>query len=177
MKGGKGGHNGRSVKHARLVYGEGGDDGAWLKYVKKLLYQRNNDFVVKVKNGSGGSPVEVINDMVKLPEFKQYPSKCVVFDGDRAETAAAIERAKQLEIAVIVSQGCLEEELLIIAGKRSRVASTRRTSLDTRLIKKQFINECGGHNERSYAIHFPEELLDKKRLTNPWLDVVMRLFE
>lgn len=177
MKNRKGEQPNRSVKQTRLVYGEGGDDGSWLKYLKSLLCRRSSNFVVKVKNGSGGSPVEVINDMTKLVEFSQYTSKYAVFDGDRAETEAAIRQATQCGINVIVSTGCLEEELLIIAGKRSRVSSTRRTSLDTRLIKKQFIVECGGHNERGYAMHFPLELLEQKRSDSEWLDSLMKLFE
>lgn len=167
----------RLVKDARLAFGEGGDDSAWLKYIKTLLYRRDDDFIVRVKHGTGGSAIDVVESMMKLDEFDQYAVKYVIFDGDRAEVCAAVEKAHKNGIVPIVSKRCLEEELLIIAGKRSRVSSTRRTSLDTRLIKKQFIVECGGHNERSYAMHFPLELLEQKRSDSEWLDSLMKLFE
>lgn len=177
MKNRKGEQPNRSVKQTRLVYGEGGDDGSWLKYLKSLLCWRSSNFVVKVKNGSGGSPVEVINDMTKLVEFSQYTSKYAVFDGDRAETEAAIRQATQCGINVIVSTGCLEEELLRIAGKKLKVSSSRGTNIDTRLIKEQFISECGKHNEYCCAKHFPLGVLEKKRSGSEWLDQIMKIFE
>ena len=167
----------RLVKDARLAFGEGGDDSAWLKYIKTLLYRRDDDFIVRVKHGTGGSAIDVVESMMKLDEFDQYAVKYVIFDGDRAEVCAAVEKAHKNGIVPIVSKRCLEEELLRIAGKKLKVSSSRGTNIDTRLIKEQFISECGKHNEYCYTKHFPLGVLEKKRSGSEWLDQIMKIFE
>lgn len=167
---------GRVIKESRLVYGEGSDDGSWLKYIKSLLYRRNCGFTVKVKNGEGGSPVEVVCSMIKLTEFNQYDVRYALFDDDRKEVAEAIELAQEHDIIPLISHGCLEAELLTIIGK-SAVISRLKTSINTGAIKKKFKKECGGHNEYDYARHFPRQLLDQVRGNNEWLDKIMQLFE
>lgn len=175
MKSGQSGR--RLVKDTRLAFGEGGDDGAWLKYIKTLLYQRDDDFIVRVKHGTGGSAIDVVESMMKLDEFDQYVVKYVILDGDRAEVCEAVDKAHKNGIISIVSKRCLEEELLRIADKKLRVSSRRGTSIDTRPIKEQFINECGRHNKYCYDKYFPLEVLKRKRASNEWLDQVMKIFE
>lgn len=166
----------RTIREPRLVYGEGGDDATWLKYVKSLLYSRSYNFVISINNGNGGSPVEVVRSMMKLTGFDQYVDRHVLFDSDREEVEEAVELARKNSITPIISRGCLEAELLAIAGK-GVVIPKCGNSMNTRRIKQKFIEECGGHGERNYERYFPKQLLDRARTDNEWLDKIMCLFE
>lgn len=162
----------RRIVIPSLAYGEGSDDEEFLRYIKRTYAQHKT---VKFDNGHGGSPTEVVATMLRRNDFSAYGSKIVLFDDDRPETKEAISNAKEKQILPVVSQQCIEYELLKIIGANKKALSRAKTSSQN--AKKEFAKYGCEHTQESYAKNFPKDQLDKTRKTNNWLNAIIEFFE
>ena len=172
----------RYVKSLKCFgYGEGSADKNWLKYLKKLYIDRGKG-IVYIDGDSGGSPKSVIEEMSRQPSFDAYPKKVVVVDDDRGESemmeAERYIKSNDLEVKIIVSECCLEYELLKISGCLDDNGLSKLKNKASSEIKKIYKEKCGGYSKEDFAKHFPKNKLDEARKTSPWLDgIIKNVFE
>ncbi len=156
-----------------LLCGEGSNDEAWLKYLKSIFATRNCR--VKICNGGGGSPTSIIRKMTHREEFNYYTHRYVLIDSDRPETEEALIKARKNNIAVIISEQCLEVELLKLCNVTGNVL--KRVKEDSKKAKEEFA-KIGKHDSKSYSKLFPKTLLlTERKKGNKWLDELIGVFE
>lgn len=162
----------RATITTSLVYGEGSDDEEFLKYIKQTYTPRKT---VRFKNGHGGDPVQVVKTMLKCIDFSAYDKRMVLFDDDRLGAEEAICIARKECIFPVVSNQCLEYELLKILGVNKAVLG--RARMDSRSAKREFANCSCKHTQESYKTRFSKDKLDKARKTSQWLNDIIDFFE
>lgn len=163
----------RTQRNTILVYGEGSDDMAWIKYIKSLFAREKSG--IKIDEGGGGSPVEVLEKMMKRREFLEYDKRYALVDSDRPEIDKARQFAKENRIDLMISRGCLEFELLSICGASKKVLN--RAKIKSENAKVEFKKKCK-HTEKDYSKAFPKNKLMAERLKgNEWLDRLISIFE
>lgn len=162
----------RLIKNNTLFAGEGSDDVKFLNHIKTLYMIKGKR--IKIVNGTGGSPISVIEKMVKRPEFFDYERKYALLDDDREEITEAIEYAEKVGVNIITSETCLEFEQLRLLGVRNKIMN--RIKRNSKLAKEEFHKYMSGHSYDFDKI-FPYDLLDNERQNNAWLDKIIRVFE
>lgn len=160
-------------KRTKLIYGEGDNDQTWLSYLKSLFAK--NQSGIKIDNGSGGSPDSVLEKMMKRREFYEYAEKYALLDSDRKEIDIAKGIAEKNGIILIVSEGCLEFELLKIYGIPKM--TLKRLKSNSNNAKSEFKKICR-HNPDNYKKIFPKELLiGEYKKGNNWIKELIDVFE
>lgn len=117
----------RSRKKSILFLGEGADDEMFLRCIKNNFGSINKN--VKIIDGHGGSPISIVEDLIKNELFDHKGSQYILMDSDRSKEELDLAKKKIKECSsikcVVYSKKCLEEELLKILtpsdiGKNSR---------------------------------------------------------
>lgn len=162
----------RAQIQTTMAYGEGSNDETWLIYIKELYAKGKRG--IKIKNGGGGSPESVIIRMTKNIAFSEYERKFALIDSDRGHIDEARNLAKKNGITLIVSNQCLEVELLKIKNVSKSVRKI--ISTNSKEAKKEFLRRCS-HNQDNYRKVFPKKVLNSERKKSKWLDSIIRIFE
>lgn len=114
-------NKGRRVRRVRLtsliVVGEGPHDEAFLKHLKDLYDDRNNNQRVKIESADGGSPREILK-YVARKMHTSYDSQYVLIDSDVPISHHDQKYAARNNIEIIQSTPiCLEGMLLDVLGE------------------------------------------------------------
>ena len=70
---------------SRLIVGKGKTEKVFLDHLKSLYLPRGGDLIVKVDQGKGGSPREVLRSAVRIAHRAEYSSCYLMVDGDCCE--------------------------------------------------------------------------------------------
>lgn len=109
----------RSVnKTTLLVMGEGEHDKAFLSHMKGIYHQRRSGSKVTLDFSSGGSPHDIIKDMLKKSRHVGYDQKFILMDSDVPVKQQDINAANNSGIRILYSKPlCLEGMLLSILAQ------------------------------------------------------------
>lgn len=164
----------RQRKKSALFLGEGADDVMFLKCVKAAFSVSNKN--IKLIDGHGGSPVSIVEDLIKNELFDPKGTQYILMDSDRPREELA--RAKQLLAKhssikkVVYSKKCLEEELLKIADPDKTVKNKPKTSQELKTILKKHCKDS-----KDYERIFTKKKLNEARKNSAWLDSIIKIFE
>ena len=71
------------AKHVILLYGEGMGEEMFLKHLRKHYKPRYSDTQIVIKSGTGGSPLDIVNQAAKESERRKRERCIVIMDNDR----------------------------------------------------------------------------------------------
>lgn len=151
----------RSANITLLMYGEGLGEEMFLKHLRSI-YSQNSGTTVKIRNGKGGNPSNIIISAINEPG--DFNRRIVILDSDadEQEMEKAHVNAKQKNIELIENHPCLEAILLSIL--RSGESFSNKTSA---WCKKEFESNYIERKKRKdiaeYKKIFTKNLLDKQR--------------
>lgn len=169
----------RNTKTTVLIVGEGATDKAFLRHLKNIYVFREDDIVVKVEKGSGGSPACVIKKTIDLSNNKAYDRRLVIVDGDLklildSDLRRRIRENPQIKIIQIYP--CIEGLFLEILEhpnfSRHRVLSSFCKSEFEKYIPADKQTE-----ELAYSSLFPKEKLEFRRKRIKELDIILRTMQ
>lgn len=151
----------RSAERTLLVYGEGLGEEVFLKYLRGL-YSQNSGFKVKIRNGKGGTPTNIV--MCAVNEPGSFDRKVVVLDNDKSdqEMNHARSEAKQRGIEFLENSPCLEATLLAILrpgqnflGKTSEWCKSK--------FESNYMDEKKRTELEEYKKVFSKQILDNQK--------------
>lgn len=164
----------RSRRELILFFGEGAAEEAFLKCVRNNFNTSGKN--IKIIDGYGGSPISLVEHLVKNELFDPKGVQFILMDHDRHENEinlAKKEIKKHTSIKpVIFSQKCLEEELLKIISPEDSSKFAGKTS---RELKDIFKKKC--KSMKDYERIFTREALMQGRVNNKWLNSIIGVFE
>jgi len=146
----------RRVKLTTLiVVGEGAHDKAFLNHMKSIYDGRTSGQKVTINSADGGSPVDIINTVIRKHSHTDFDKRYVLLDSDVPITQQARIRAKRSKIELVESTPvCLEGMLLEILGQRVRGTNGAcKAALHPQLAGQPT-------NPRAYVALFPQQVLD-----------------
>lgn len=163
----------RQASKTLLAFGEGFNDGIFLKHLKKL-YAFNTDIAITVKKGKGGDAKSIVVEAIKTPGA--FDKKVVVLDNDKPtnEMAGARKVAKSNGIELLENTPCLESLLISIVDKKP---NGKNSSWCKSKFESKYLNKNKRGEPDKYDRLFPKNLLDSKRLTIPELDKLISIME
>lgn len=104
---------------SRLIVGEGKTEKVFLDHLKSLYLARRGDLIVKVDQGKGGSPRELLRSAIRIADRAQYSRRYLVVDGDCCEVGFE-EEARTEGFEAIVLDPCFEAMALRVLGCRRK---------------------------------------------------------
>jgi len=151
-----------------LAYGEGSTERAFLKYLRDVYCNRYSGISIKVKNGGGGSPEDVLDKTIKNKYSGDYQNTFILLDTDKKWSNEFKQKAKKNEIKLIGSVPCMEGLFLLILINKS--SGQCKKEFEKRYLdkKKKLIPE-------NYKKIFPKKLLEKRRKKIPILDEIISI--
>jgi hypothetical protein len=155
----------RSARGTAQIVVEGFTEEAFCKHLKSI-YARDCGVRVEIHNARGGSPQDVIQAALNRPGFDRT---FVFFDTDIALPPTWAAKARRAAHIPITPSPCVEAFLLAILG--------HPCPADTTTCKRAFdaiLPPPDKYDPRTYARHFPKELLDASR--HPLLDTLRSAF-
>lgn len=164
----------KKQKRTVLFFGEGADENAFLKYIRRL-YAHNASVKITIRDGNGGSADMVVK---KASNFTgDFDHRIAMIDNDKPqkEMTAARKMAKESNIDLIECEPCLEGLLLTIIEQRS--VSSKTSKQCKREFEKKHICENKRCDVDEYARVFPKDVLDDARKRIPELDRIIRFME
>lgn len=165
----------RSASRTVLMYGEGLHEEVFLKYLKGL-YSRDSGVGVKIRNGKGGTPMNIVINAVNEPGA--FDRRIVILDNDKSEQEmnSARKGAQQKGVELLENSPCLEAILLAIL--RTGKTFSKKTSA---WCKSEFESNYLDNKKRTeigeYGKFFPKTTLDTQRVNIPELDILIALME
>ena len=167
----------RGIYHAAGLSYEGSRDQGFGEHLVELY--GNSRRPIKPYNAGGGSPLEQVKNTHKYQKFNGCEKVYVVHDGDRRETAEALELADKYGYETILAHRTIEDELLrilpnVTVKQRSKAART------TDAAKEVFMEVCkldSINGAVDWKKYFPKSLLDKARETSSWHDQFISAIE
>ena len=82
----------RSRKKSVLFLGEGADDEMFLRCIKNNFGSINKN--VKIIDGHGGSPISIVEDLIKNELFDHKGSQYILMDSDRSKEELDLAKKK-----------------------------------------------------------------------------------
>ncbi len=156
-----------------LIYGEGLNERVFLEYLK-LLYGPKN-VSIKVRNGKGGSPLNIVVDAVN--EWGSFDKKIVVLDNDRAEkeilTAELL--ADKRGIKVVKNYPCLEATLLKIL--ESEPHNDKSSLWFKKEFESKYMEKKRRGNLAEYSKVFSKKTINNARKKIKELDLLISIIE
>ncbi len=165
----------RSASRTLLVYGEGLGEEVFLKYLRGL-YSKNSGVEVKIRNGKGGTPINIVISAVNEPG--SFDRKVVVLDNDKSEQEmnSARNEAKRKAIELIENLPCLEATLLSIL--RSGQSFSNKASVWCKSeFESNYLDKKKRTDVAEYPKFFSKNLLDSQRTKVAELNVLIELME
>lgn len=164
----------RSRKKSILFLGEGADDEMFLRCIKNNFGSINKN--VKIIDGHGGSPISIVEDLIKNELFDHKGSQYILMDSDRSKEELDLAKKKIKECSsikcVVYSKKCLEEELLKILTPSDIGKNSRKKSKELKAVLKNYCKSA-----KDYERLFDKKRLEKARINNKWLDSIIKIFE
>lgn len=163
----------RSASRTLLMYGEGLGEEMFLKHLRGL-YSRDSGVAVTIRNGKGGTAVNIITNAVNEPGA--YDRRIVILDNDKSEQEmdnARVE-ARQHGVEVLENSPCLEATLLTILRPGQsffgRTSAWCKSEFESNYLNKKKRTEIG-----EYGKFFPKGILDTQRKQVSELDILISL--
>lgn len=163
----------RSASRTLLVYGEGLGEEMFLKYLRGL-YSKNSGVEVKIRNGKGGTPINIVISAVNEPG--SFDRKVVVLDDDKSQQEMNLARveAKKREIELIENLPCLEATLLSIVRNgqsfSNKTSAWCKSEFESNYLDKKKRTDVG-----EYTKFFSKNLLDSQRSKVSELNILISL--
>lgn len=150
----------RQASKTLLLFGEGFGEEMFLKHLKSLYLSRDSGISIKIYNGKGGTPYNIIIDADRTGA---YDRKIVILDNDKMKTemAKARQEAINRSIELIENTPCLEHLLISILDKKPNGKNSNwcKDEFESKYIDKKKRGEPS-----EYIKLFPKKLLDIQRL-------------
>lgn len=107
-------------KESWILFGEGKTEAVFLQHIRDIYLGNSHPVVCKVKAGSGGSPRQVVNALIKRHlQIGAYKRALVLLDQDRGTDEIPNTWLEKYRITLVVSKPvCLEGMLLTMLGER-----------------------------------------------------------
>ena len=163
----------RSASRTLLMYGEGLGEEMFLKHLRGL-YSRDSGVAVTIRNGKGGTAVNIITNAVNEPGA--YDRRIVILDNDKSEQEmdnARVE-ARQHGVEVLENSPCLEAMLLTILRPgqsfSGRTSAWCKSEFESNYLNKKKRTELG-----EYGKFFPKAILDTQRKKVADLNILISL--
>lgn len=165
----------RVAKRTLLMYGEGLGEEIFLKHLRGM-YAYNSGTKVKIRNGKGGTPRDVIIGAAN--EIGGYNKRIVVIDNDKGkqEMENARKEAKTRNIELVEHSPCLEAMLLSILND-GKSFSDKTSSWCKKEFQCKYIEKKKRSELCEYKKTFPKKLLDKQRIKLVELNVLISSME
>jgi hypothetical protein len=165
----------RSAKRTLLIYGEGLHEEIFLKYLRGI-YSQGSGINVTVRNGKGGTVVNIITKAVNEPGA--FDCRIVVLDNDKSEweMSTARSEARTREIVLLENTPCLEATPLTIL-RSGQNFSTRKSTWCKSEFESIYLDKKKRTELDGYARIFPKTTLDTERANVIELDVLISLME
>ena len=170
----------KRTKTTILIVGEGPTEKAFLQYIKELYTTRDDDFVVKVERGSGGSPKNVVQKTIRLRGSRAYDKCYALFDEDRPlETDGKLEERmkKKPRIEILLTTPCIEGLFLAILQHPNFSQASASSDNCKREFEANYIQADKKTDKRSYAAVFPRAVLDGRRGRVQELDDILKAMQ
>jgi hypothetical protein len=157
-----------------LVYCEGREDSAFIKYLHILFHRKNKDPKIKTVSGWGGTADGIVKEASLF--FGDYSCRVAIIDNDKPkkEIDRADEEAQKRNIKLIKNTPCLECLLLKILDKEDEISLT-----SSRICKRNFENLYFQNKSRTsmndYGAVFPKKVLNLKYKEIPELKILVDL--
>lgn len=160
----------RIPKEARLLFGEGYTEAAFLKYIKSCFDIKNN-VIYRIKHAYGGGPNSIIEKAKINFENGSFTQCLIVMDTDLDWPN---ERPTEEEgFFYVGSRPCIEGVLLRILGINSMYWSTKKCKHTFH----KYIAEDKKCYYSNYEKFFPKELLEERRTEIEELDLLLKYYE
>ena len=139
-----------------LIVGEGPEDEAFLKYMKRLYDRRDSGQRITINAATGGSPGDIIDEAIRRHRNTDFDRRYVLLDSDIPISKDDRDFADDNNIELIESAPhCLEGMLLEILGQPIPRTNKRCKSI----LHPQLDREPTSHE--AYSTLFPRKVLDK----------------
>lgn len=170
-------------KESILLYGEGKTEALFLQHLKGL-YEERSQQRVKVKAGLGGSPLSVVQRMVKMElQLNNYGRSLLLLDSDvPVETEARRLIAKHGVVLVHAQPRCIEGLFLDLLEDLPSGAQNLESEKLKRRFRKNFLQsrsdrEAYQRLKRKVATLFPRNLVQQSRRSNTVISKIVEFIE
>ena len=157
-----------------LIYGEGKTEEIFLKYLRSVYRKRYNGISIKIKNGGGGSPEDVLYKTIRNKDSGNYQGTFIFLDTDKKWSDEFKEKAKNNNIELIGSKPCVEGFFLLILNFRFDIIA-KSSNQCKKEFEKRYLDKKKKLNSENYKKIFPKKLLEKRRKKIPILDEVISI--
>ena len=162
----------RCTKITVLVYGEGSTEKAFLKYLKDVYCERYSGISIKIKDGKGGSPEDIIDKTIRNKDSGDYRSTFIFLDIDKKWSDKFKKKAKDNDIELIGSKPCIEGFFLLILNSKFDI-TVKSSSQCKKEFEKKYLDKKKKLDWENYKKIFPKTLLEKRRKKVPSLDKII----
>jgi|SRR3989339_304611 len=165
----------RSASRTLLMYGEGLGEEIFLKYLRGL-YSRNSGVAVTIRNGKGGTAINIITNAVNEPGA--FDRRVVILDNDKSEQEMSQARttARQRGVELLENSPCLEATLLAILRPgqsfSGRTSAWCKNEFESNYFDKKKRTELDGYDKI-----FPKTTFDTQRSNLPELEMLISMME
>ncbi len=156
-----------------LVAGEGDTETAFLRYCKSLFCPRGCGRKVTLKQLHGGSPKQMINDVIAHIKISTYNRSVCVLDADITVPEAIRKNAKQKGIELIQPDPNIEGLLLQTKGHDVSTWSSRECKV---YFENNYLDETKKLNPENYAKLFSANELQTATNTIPPMQKILKCF-
>ena len=165
----------RAASRTLLMYSEGLEDEIFLKHIR-ALYSRDSGVGVKIRNGKGGHPADVIINAANEPG--DYDRRIVILDNDfpEADMRLARQEAEKRNIMLLENTPCLEAVLLAILNDGKSYAD-KQSPWCKKEFESKHLDSKKRTDVREYEKIFSKIKLDGVRPKVPELDKIISLME
>ena len=164
----------RPRKKSALFLGEGADEEMFLRCIKNN-YRSTNKNIIPI-DGHGGSPIDVVKDLIKNELFDPNGKQYILMDHDRSKEEIELaehEIKKHPSIRVVIySRKCFDEELLKILRPKDMKKNKSKSSQELKSILRTICK-----TSKDYERLFTKKVLDQARKNSKWLDSIIKIFE
>lgn len=159
-----------------LIYGEGATEKAFLEYLKNVYCKRCNGIYIKIKDGEGGSPEDIMDKTIRNKNSGDYPkdyqSAFILLDIDKKWSDEFRKKAKDNNIKPIGSKPCIEGFFLSILNSKFNV-TVKSSSQCKKEFEKKYLDKKKKLDLKNYKKIFPKTLLEKRRKKISNLDEII----
>ncbi|MFH1289051.1 MAG: RloB domain-containing protein [bacterium] len=164
----------RRTKTAILIVGEGPTEKAFLQYLKELYVTRDDDIVVKIECGSGGSPKCVVQKAKRLCGSRAYDKCFVLIDADRlSENDCKINKHTK-KIRILKATPNIEGLFLAILQYPNFSQVTAYSVMCKKEFERNYLSGDKKMDKRAYPAIFSREMFEARRKNIPELEEILK---
>ncbi|MGE9268177.1 MAG: hypothetical protein ACQKBY_08770 [Verrucomicrobiales bacterium] len=171
----------RTARKAKLIFGEGKTEGAFLKHLKQLYRDEIRPRKIQTDHGNGGSPKTIALDLKRRhQQLSMYDGVMLWIDSDLPPSAKLLNQLKSQNVELLLTEPqCVEGFFLELLDDCPAGAAT----MDSATLKRRFNVEHLGTDDEREALRrlkkskmselFARSLLEQKRKTSTTLDSLL----